>query len=239
MKQLYFIFLLTFLGNVSFAQTDIVILDNNYQPYNTADTTFIEGFGVNIDQPFYVKNIGTTTDFIFYRKVIMNSNSFGVTFCDNQVCYPATNPGLNSGISQTIATGDTSLYKPSMFTNGEESGFAVAKYYIAQTTLNNIIDSITVKFTVIPDESSIAKNTKVGLSIYPNPAQTEIMVQGEDFKNGGTLIFLDALGKEVKRNMLTGVNTKVSLTSLNKGLYFVYLIDNDGVRSQTQRLIVK
>ncbi len=82
---------------------------------------------------------------------------------------------------------------------------------------------------------TIKKST---LSIFPNPTKDFITITGDDFKKGGTVVFLNALGKEVKR-IYVKANTNIAVNDLKKGVYFVNVNGINGSKSKTLRLMIQ
>jgi len=87
--------------------------------------------------------------------------------------------------------------------------------------------------TTTPD--AIYNTTKHQLSVYPNPANTNVFINTEA---QGTVSIIDALGREVvKENIVAGVNN-IELSNLEKGVYFLHIIFDDGSMA-TSKLVVK
>ncbi|PWH84850.1 T9SS type A sorting domain-containing protein [Brumimicrobium oceani] len=161
--------------------------------------------------------------------------------CDNSLCYDAedlynyTSPVLNP-----IANGEASIFKPQIIPGGNES-CAVHKYFVV-SEFGTIYDSITVIFKTTNADCnlSVEKNVKeTPLNIFPNPAQDFVTIKGDGLKDGGTVVFLDALGKEVKRAEIKSENAKLSVSDLKRGVYFVNIRGNNGSKSNVQRLIIQ
>jgi hypothetical protein len=79
-------------------------------------------------------------------------------------------------------------------------------------------------------------NTSTGLRIYPNPANDVISVEAKDVKNAVLEIYsID--GRLAKQISIQSEMTKIGITDLAKGLYFIVVQTNDA--RMTQKLIVE
>jgi hypothetical protein len=234
MKTLYSIISAFLFSTLVFGQSSVEIKGQDNINY-ASDTVTISGSGINISKIFYVKNTGTTTQFFWARKIIiMSSPDFIIQLCDENLCMDTQGQFWISQYEKTIQTGDSLLFKPQMTLSGV-SGSAEVRYYALDGD-NNKIDSMTVMFN---STLSTDKNEQTDFNIYPNPAQDYVNIKSEGLKNGGMVVFLDALGKEVKRSSVKGINTKLSVSDLKRGVYFVNINGNNGMKSNVQRLIIQ
>lgn len=231
MKRLYTIIFATLTLSWAFSQkVEIVSSDDNLN--YAGQTITISGNEEEISKIFYVKNIGSTTQFYWARTITSQSSpEFLVQLCDENICYNTTGK-LWTGPIKTIAFEDSLYFKPQLTTKGI-SGTAEVVYFILDENKNKF-DSLTVIFS---STASINNQEEILFSIYPNPAQDYISLQGEILKNGGNAVFLDALGKEVKNISFNSSNAKINISNLKRGVYFVNIYNNEGVKSTTQRLI--
>lgn len=73
----------------------------------------------------------------------------------------------------------------------------------------------------------IKENKTQSLSIYPNPANKTIYLEGIDFTKNKTIVVINLLGKESKLNLTLLQNNKaqIDISNLPKGIYFLQ-IDN-------------
>ncbi len=69
---------------------------------------------------------------------------------------------------------------------------------------------------------------KYDLKIYPNPASDLLHLRSIDFKfNNADLLLINSLGKVVSSQKITGNLIDLTLKNLDKGVYFLKIIDND------------
>lgn len=78
------------------------------------------------------------------------------------------------------------------------------------------------------------------VTIYPNPAQGEIFIQGPEESNAYTCIITDAQGRVIGSLPVTtsGYQVRIGL-NLHNGIYFVSLIDKHGVKTNSKLVIEK
>ena len=234
-KTLYSIIVTVLFVSSLLSQSSVEINGaDNYIDY-ASDTVYISGDGVNISEKFYVVNRGTTTQFYWARKIISKSNSdLEIELCDENLCMPTNGLYWISQSEKTIQPGDSLEIKPQMTLNGV-SGTSEVRYYALDGNKEKI-DSIAVMFT---STLSTEKEKQIDFSIFPNPAQDFVTVKGEGLKNGGVIVFLDALGKEVKRSSVKSTHASISVNDLRRGVYFVNIYGQNGVKGDIQRLIIQ
>lgn len=222
----------------------IEIVDVNDMNTDISGTT-VEVVGDKNDQTIYkdmrIVNTGDSEIIVKYKRIRDYSSGALDQICDNSLCYDADDSyTYTSPAPNPIASGDQSIFKPQIVPNGMES-CAVNKYYVI-SDFGVIYDSITVVYRTTNAECNLSiknENKKQEFNIFPNPAQNTINIKGESLKNGGTIVFLDALGKEVKRTLVNNVENNISISELKRGVYFVNIYSQDGVKSKVQRLVVQ
>ena len=73
----------------------------------------------------------------------------------------------------------------------------------------------------------VTNQTKLSVTVYPNPATKEIVVAG--LANGSSLQITDAIGKVVYKKLATAQTQVIETNNLPAGIYFVNTIDADGI----------
>ena len=134
--------------------------------------------------------------------------------CDSNLFY------ANDGCINNDATADVRL---------EEAG----KYYLTVGgKRNKDSGNYTLEITRLQglDVQSFEENL---ISIYPNPAQNQITIQS-NIKMDSYLIF-NAVGKIVMNGDFT--NTSINIESLNSGIYFIALRDEDNNQTYHKRFV--
>src|SRR5690554_972044 len=194
---------------------------------------------IDIHSEMRVINQGTTQLFVKYIRYREVNSGRGDQVCDGNLCY-----NIGSGIDEyitlefdTLFPSIPRLFKPQILPAGKES-CAVHNYMIVGEN-NEIYDSIRVIFRTTGANCILStdKHEDLQFSIFPNPAKETVTISGESIKNGGTVVFLDALGKEVKRSLISSANNQIDVSTLRRGVYFVNIIDHSGTKSTVQRLI--
>ncbi len=74
--------------------------------------------------------------------------------------------------------------------------------------------------------------------VYPNPASTQLTVELEQVPPGGELLLRDALGREVRREGITGHYHTLDVHGLGGGLYLLEVLQG-GRRLAAQRVVVE
>lgn len=74
-----------------------------------------------------------------------------------------------------------------------------------------------------------------GIKIYPNPASSELYING--VQPNSTITVIDILGKEVYTSTINGTSTTISISSFSKGLYLIKI--SQGEQSIIKKIIVE
>ena len=88
--------------------------------------------------------------------------------------------------------------------------------------------------SVSNNENQVTKNDFL---IYPNPAKSYVNLQVETLNGTGNIIITDLYGKQIKSQPLSMGNNNVDIANLNKGLYFISTITNEG--KTTKKLVIE
>jgi len=75
------------------------------------------------------------------------------------------------------------------------------------------------------------------LDIYPNPASEYIVVMNTQFPNL-TYRFYDVLGKQVLAGSVSNSENRISVRTMEEGMYFLHLIDEDSQNDITKKIII-
>ncbi len=73
--------------------------------------------------------------------------------------------------------------------------------------------------------------------LYPNPANESVTIKTNELESKTRIIFMDMLGKPVKELQVNSIHTLVDLSGMKKGVYFVSLIGQNGMK--TRKLVVQ
>jgi hypothetical protein len=102
--------------------------------------------------------------------------------------------------------------------------------------LKSAVDSVTAWYKKGGTTGIMeTKQQPLSFSMYPNPANHSVTIEGIDLKNA-TVVFYDITGKQLKSLLLTQTEN-ISVGDLSAGIYFVQVSSDEG--TATKRLIVE
>jgi len=87
---------------------------------------------------------------------------------------------------------------------------------------------------VVPSSVGVNDNELISLSIYPNPAHTDVMVISE---HATELVIVNSIGKEVKTIISPATTEVIDVNNLTAGIYFVQIKKGNSVL--TKKLVIK
>ena len=97
------------------------------------------------------------------------------------------------------------------------------------------------KIQVKPQSVTGIKNheSNIGMSIYPNPVESELTIELQNPENNQLLYYTltDALGKTVITGNLAELKTTVNTSNLDKGIYFIAVINGNNKVIKTTKII--
>lgn len=227
-----------------FAQGDIKITHVS-DPTTDISGTTVEVVGDPTDPTIYydmrVINVDGQSISLKFKRVRTSNTGRLDQICDENLCYNAddqyeyTSPALI-----TVAHEDTTLFKPQIVPNNMEScGFH--DYYVVNS-FGVVYDSIRIKFRTTNSncfldlESQELTNNE--FNIFPNPTENNLKVEKLTASDQAIIIF-DALGKEVLSSKVTTGTEQLKLSALKSGIYFVRVLNANGMLSDPKKLIVR
>ena len=102
------------------------------------------------------------------------------------------------------------------------------------TYYNSSLGVMTIATGVLGTNTDIEENKTFKLSVYPNPAQSDLTIETE--ANSAVKIY-DLNGRVVFETQTKNVLTQVNTSTWAKGIYLVYC--NNGSASKTEKLIIQ
>ncbi|MBD3636167.1 MAG: T9SS type A sorting domain-containing protein [Crocinitomicaceae bacterium] len=234
MKQTYFLLIAMFFSGFVFGQVEFH-LDSDPQISQNGQT-------INLDVDYYgytlymhcLNTSGVTQGYKFRRVIESQSATFTDQFCDDNLCYSCSGTDWVSPAPVTVVAGDSTLFKP--IYNFTDGGTATIKYYALDVNNGDqIIDSVTIQIN-----SSVGiEEVDVSFTAYPNPVADNFFInfngnEGLTFN----LVIYNLVGEEVLKSTLTNGTNKLSLASLNNGVYFYSIVTNDDI-IETKKIIVR
>lgn len=187
-----------------------------------------------------VKNIGSESIEVRFRRDRVIGNSAQDQICDNDLCYNCSDaPSYTIPSATVLATGDDMIFKPQFVPDGN-SFCAIHDYYVIDN-LGFKIDSVRIKFRIGGEDCALNvedfSNTASDVSVYPNPSDGVITVDGATV--GSKLKIIDILGKELKTVSIQNKIQTVSLSELPNGVYFYSVILPNGETNPTKKIVLK
>ena len=91
---------------------------------------------------------------------------------------------------------------------------------------------------VVDTSLGVATFNKMSLQLYPNPASSEVFVQGKTINFPALATVYDMSGKLLMQQSLSSATNAITTTALQSGLYMVSIKDQTGL-SFTSKLTIK
>lgn len=141
--------------------------------------------------------------------------------------------GLVSEVNDPILGVTISELKPIVQSTSSATDTALFMYYLTADD-GSYLDSIGIRFNI--QSVSVDENTKLDLSISPNPTATNFTVNF-DGASSADLKMVDVLGNIVLRKTITKMQT-IDVSNFKNGVYFV-AVSAEGRKPVVRRLIVR
>jgi hypothetical protein len=240
MKAILSFFFLLFLFTAYTQQVKIVLVGDLS---TDIEGTEVEAIGNPDDLLVYkdMRIINTSQENLtiqFRRKRIHPSSALD-QICDEQLCHNANDEEFfTTPIEISLNAGDTTIFKPQIVPDGE--ALCAIHEYSVVSPFNQAYGSVTLKFRTGDQNCflSTAELKTPSFSFYPNPAKDFITVSTGN-EGGHQMIITDALGKVVKKHFIQSETEKVNISGIKNGVYLVQVIDDNGNRSVTKRIVIK
>ncbi|RLD44115.1 MAG: hypothetical protein DRI86_08325, partial [Bacteroidetes bacterium] len=165
--------------------------------------------------------------------VVNLGNDTTIKWTAGTVTLDAGNPSA-TWLWNTGTITQTETFDQSNLTNGS------ANTVYVEVTENGCSSSDTLIITVLDDVSINNTINNVNVSIYPNPSNGQFTLAIKGLEGNFDMTIINLSGQVVYSNNLTATinfSTKVNVRNLARGVYYVKLSNNDGVK--TSKLIIK
>jgi len=132
-------------------------------------------------------------------------------------------------------TNQTVLFGANMLTAGADTSFSVIV-----TNTNGCYGYDTISLYVKDDVGFGDNNLDMNLGIYPNPTKGKFTMEISGFTGELAMNIVDLSGKTVftqQLNVTAGFIRKFDVSTLAKGVYYIKLISEDGVK--VEKLIIQ
>ena len=202
--------------------------------------------GGNTEVKLYFKNMSGSTKIISVKRQKLNVPSVWTgTLCWG-VCDPhdtlfeggcygdaqmPTNPWMTPPLT---VVNDSVAELKNHFNIVDTEGGGLFRYYFISG--NTTLDSIDIHINATAVLSELASDA-FGLSVYPNPASSKIMLNTTDLTSEYSVIVTDLLGKSVFTSEVDAVK-EIDVSNFENGVYLITVAEKGKV-IQTRRVVVK
>lgn len=146
---------------------------------------------------------------------------------------------FNSSTNATSYSWDFDDGNTSIDFNPSHTYASAGTYNVCLTAISACDEStVCQEITVSEDVSSInEENIDELIAVFPNPSSDEVTLE---VRAAGVtqVVFYDAAGKQVSTVQIGNINTTVSVSTWNNGIYFYHLQDENGNTVYVNRLSV-
>ena len=231
---------------VLFSQVELFFAEDTETLIN-GEEILITGSPSDIQVKAYleIKNIsGAPGEFKVERHRLKYGTSNDL-LCIGDICLEQNDPGdpdvYEFGMAVSLGDGEKTKLEPGVAPENE-SFCAIHKYYIKDGK-GEVVDSLQLRVAVGVSEGSCVLSTTEKIlmpkntTLYPNPSSGLVNIKNPT-ENGEIQVF-DVLGKNVVSKRIT-LNTKsIDLSLLKEGVYFYSVVNSDGKKSTTHKLVIK
>jgi hypothetical protein len=175
-----------------------------------------------------IKNKKSTTLLIRWE-IIKNTfaNGWYYTLCDNKTCYLTPLP--DTATMNPIASGQEGEFKVA-FNATDVKGEGELKIRIYDDANPSDVDTVTYYFNTLAlsiEENPVEKAVK----LYPNPVKDALNLDlGQSGFAPVQAMLYNVTGQKVKEMIWTSQNNLVNVSGFDPGVYYLALIDKNGVR---------
>ena len=191
--------------------------------------TVMSGNDYNYISEFKTKNIYDNSQNKIIKKIDYN-NYFNLY-------YPAENweDMYVDSLSVNSSSYASDLVYPSLLNLGNRKYFFVnnpSKYVFYHENINDQFVKESTLFFFYSNFSvglSASANTEYKVNIYPNPFKSEFYISCDGIDGSSDITVYNAVGKLVFKKKISSSNETVHLPNLDKGIYFVKIINNKSI----------
>ncbi|MCO4813877.1 MAG: T9SS type A sorting domain-containing protein [Flavobacteriales bacterium] len=185
----------------------------------------------------YNNNTGSTQDWTVTRVILNETPGWSNYLCwgtlgDAGVCHPANSDIIWSAPNiATVPNGGAARVQA--YVTAPTGGTATYRYYVSNDG-QTYLDSLDLQ---VNSALSINENSKVSMTVAPNPSSDYFVVNTSNADNGSIKI-VDVLGNIISEEAMTASSKKINVSNFRNGVYFV-IIDSENAKPVTRRIIVR
>jgi hypothetical protein len=104
----------------------------------------------------------------------------------------------------------------------------------------------SIQTSIVKARSNVKNNRGIGINnftnsnqikIYPNPANNELLISLSKNCNNSQILIMNVLGETIKNISTTNTETKINISEIENGVYFVKVNTNGS--SFLQKLVIQ
>lgn len=162
-------------------------------------------------------------------------NVWKTTMCDSKLCYNENIDVIDTRRPNTIPANTTMIFQIYFSPSGMKATSSLQLKLFSDKELKNLLTETKANASVTADATVSSNNTKFtdDLLLYPNPADMFYFIKND--VNINKVSLYNVLGKEI-RSEFHAKGASHDISDLNKGLYFVRLLDSKSKVIKTLRL---
>lgn len=162
-------------------------------------------------------------------------NLWKTTMCDSRLCYNENIDVIDTRRPNKLFKDSTMIFQIYFHPSGQKATSTLQLKLYSDKELKNLVAETKANANVTADATVSFNSVKLAedLLLYPNPADQFFFIKNDN--NINRVIIYNVLGKEIKTEYHSkGASHDIS--DLNKGLYFLKLLDSKNKLIKTLRL---
>jgi hypothetical protein len=161
--------------------------------------------------------------------------SWKTVMCDAQLCYDENADKIDPRRPNRIKPGENLIIKLDFIPGGFKGSSTMQVRLYDDKDFKNLVAQTKPNAVVVADavSSTLEKGSNDDLLLYPNPTENFFYVNSDQFVS--KLVYYNILSKEI-RSEYHAKGQAHDITDLNKGVYFIRMLDNKGKVLKSVRL---
>jgi hypothetical protein len=179
----------------------------------------------------------STKEVSLWWEVIKGANfpaAWKTVMCDNELCYDANADKADPRRGNKIEAGKSLTFKLDLFSENTKGNTTMQVKLFDDKDFKNVVAQTKASATVVADIAlSSNQNSIDDLIIYPNPSDHFFFIKSD--QNVNRVVFYNIMSKEIRSEQHSKGQSH-DISDMNKGIYFVKLMDNKGKTLKSLRL---